>query len=205
MTAPGDDRLRLLLGGLDAAWEMLDARLTGRAPFQGDAAVDTDTDLTDDEYFWEPASGCWSIRRRGDAESSMPWGSGEWVMDYERPAPQPPPITTIAWRLCHLAQWQLMRYDWTFGSRSLQVEDISWPGTARDAVAFLRDSHKKWRTALAETTPDDLDTVGRSQMPNGLDPSVRFDDLVAWTNVEFAHHAAEVALLRDLYRARFRA
>ena len=22
--------------------------------------------LTDDEYFWEPAPGCWSVRRRDD-------------------------------------------------------------------------------------------------------------------------------------------
>jgi hypothetical protein len=50
-------------------------------------------------------------------------------------------------------------------------------------------------------TTADLDQIGRSQMPHGLDPQVRFVDLLAWTNTEFAHHAAEIGCLRDLYRA----
>src|SRR5918997_1403799 len=49
--------------------------------------------LTDDEYFWEPVPGCWSVRRRDD---------GTWSMDWEWPTPTPPPVTTIAWRLAHM-------------------------------------------------------------------------------------------------------
>ena len=196
-----DDRLTILLDQLDAVWEMLDARLRERKPFQSEVGSAPPT-LTDEEYFWEPAPGCWSIRRRAEARTARAHGRDEWVMDYDSPEPQPPPFTTIAWRLGHIALWQLMRYDYTFGERSLRIDEIAWPSTAQDAVRLVETSYRQWRTALEGITTADLDMVGRSQMPYGLDPHVRFVDLLAWTNTEFAHHAAEVALLRDLYRVR---
>jgi hypothetical protein len=196
-----DERLRLLIEQLDAAWEMLDARLTGRKPFTGEAGV-ADTDLTDDEYFWEPVPGCWSVRQREQATTSMAVGKGQWVMDWEVPGSQPPPVTTIAWRICHLGLWQLMRYDYTFGAHALGFDDIAWPATAGDAVAFLRSSFTQWRSSIAGMTSAELDQVGRSQMRHGLDPTVPFADLLAWTNTEFTHHAAEIGCLRDFYRAR---
>ncbi len=181
-----DDRLRVLLFQLDTAWEMLEARLAG---------------LTDDEYFWEPVPGCWSLRPRGQAASAMPSGKGEWLLDYEEPEPQPPPFTTIAWRMCHMAQSPLERYDYTFGSHNSKYEDVVWPSGADDAVRFLSDVHHRWRAAVGGLHAEELDTVGLSQYPGGLDPQVRFVDLLAWTNTDFLHHAAEVACLRDLYRA----
>ena len=48
--------------------------------------------LTDDEYLWEPAAGCWSIRARPDGTRF-----GEWA-----PIVYPDPFTTLAWRLWHL-------------------------------------------------------------------------------------------------------
>jgi hypothetical protein len=197
-----DRRLQLLVDQLDSAWEMLDARLTGRKPFSGDPGGG-ETDLTDEEYFWEPMPGCWSLRRRTQATTNMATGKGDWVMERERPEPKPPPVTTIAWRMCHLVEAQMMRYDWTFGSHSFTWDSFDWPSHARDAVAMLRDSHTRWRTALTGMTSEELDQVGRSQMPHGLDPQVPFDALLAWTNTEYTHHAAEVGCLRDLYRAQF--
>jgi hypothetical protein len=47
---------------------------------------------------------------------------------------------------------------------------------------------------VATSTDDRLKIV--------LDPQVRFVDLLAWVNLDFAHHAAEIACLRDLYGAR---
>ena len=49
--------------------------------------------LSDDEYFWKPAHGCWSVR---------PLPGGGFGIDWEMPAPEPPPVTSIAWRLAHL-------------------------------------------------------------------------------------------------------
>ena len=58
--------------------------------------------LTDDEYFWEPAPGAWNIRPRETSRTSMAAGAGDLVIDFEFPEPDPPPITTIAWRLGHV-------------------------------------------------------------------------------------------------------
>lgn len=205
-----DDQLGVLLEQLDGVWEMLDARLCERRPWQGDEAIwgegevpgsKPQATLTDQEYFWEPVPGCWSLRRRGLAVSSEPLGKGEWLLDNAVQPPWPAPFTTIAWRMCHICVSPLFRYDYTFGSRSLTMDEVVWPGTAREAVEFLRATHSRWRNALATLDPADARKVGLSQFPGGLDPSVRFIDLLAWTNTEFTHHASEIACLRDLYRA----
>ena len=48
-----------------------------------------------EEYLWEPVPGCWSIRPTG------PGGRGEFEQAW--PDPEPALVTTIAWRLSHLA------------------------------------------------------------------------------------------------------
>src|SRR5687768_2426960 len=58
--------------------------------------------LTDDEYFWEPAPGAWSIRREGESPWGLTAGGGPYRADFAVPEPDPPPVTTIAWRLAHL-------------------------------------------------------------------------------------------------------
>jgi hypothetical protein len=179
-----DDRLSVVLQPSDFLWDQFSARLVG---------------LTDDEYFREPVPGCWSLRRRGQSTAPEQVGRGDWVL--EEGHVDTPPFTTIAWRLCHMAMGELMRYNWTFGSHDLQVDDIEWPPDATAAIAFVTDTHQAWRGGLETVTSAQLDQIGFSQMPLGLDPQVRFLDLVAWQTAETVHHAAEVACLRDLYRA----
>jgi hypothetical protein len=198
-----ENPLAVLIEQLTAPWEMLDARLTGRKPWSDDPP-DPGAYLTDDEFFWEPVPDCWSLRRRGEATSPTPTGKGDWVLDGAERLPKPAPFTTIAWRMCHLCVSPLFRYDYTFGSHSLTLDGIEWPATASAAVEFLRQAHMKWYEALQTVSPEDALKVGLSQNPMGLDPNVRFIDLVAWTNIEFAHHAAEIACVRDLYASRSR-
>lgn len=203
MTAPSpsDDRLHVLLDQIEAIWELLDARLCERQPFGWDGGSKPLT-LTDDEYLWEPVADCWSLRRTGEGGMVPARGKGEWRLESVYPAPQPPPFTTIAWRMCHVAAGLLMRYDYTFGTHSITTDDIAWPSTAQSGVAFLREQYLHWHDGIAGVTSAELDQIGRSQFPHGLDPHVRFVDLLAWVNVEFAHHAAEIGCLRDLYRHR---
>lgn len=59
-----------------------------------------------------------------------------------------------------------------------------------------------WRKALLSMDDAALDTVGYCTYPHGSDPDEPFIDVVWWVNQELLHHGAEVALLRDLYRAR---
>jgi hypothetical protein len=38
--------------------------------------------LTDDEYYWQPVRGCWTISRRGQSPAPISLGAGEFTMDY---------------------------------------------------------------------------------------------------------------------------
>jgi hypothetical protein len=58
--------------------------------------------LTDEEYRWEPVPGAWNVRPRGTGTAPIAVGGGEFTMDYAMPEPDPPPVTTIAWRLGHI-------------------------------------------------------------------------------------------------------
>ena len=180
-------RLGLLLDQYDTSYQMLRERLEG---------------LTDAEYFWEPTPSCWRICRRSEAKTAQVGGKGEWVMEYEPRDPQPPPITTLAWRLCHIVIWQMVRCDYTFGAKKLGWNEIELPGNAADAIAFFDHSHQAWRSGLGALTDADLDVVGLSSYPGGLDPQVPFGALWWWTNRELIHHGGEIGLLRDLWQVR---
>ena len=58
--------------------------------------------LSDDEYFAEPVAGCWNVRPRGRSSAPIAAGSGAFTIDFAIPEPDPPPVTTIAWRFGHL-------------------------------------------------------------------------------------------------------
>ena len=80
-----------LITAFDYVWDRLGGRLSG---------------LTDEEYFWEPVAGCWSLRQNDQ---------GRWLLDGGGggPAPDPAPLTTIAWRLGGLSP-----DEWTSPPRS---------------------------------------------------------------------------------------
>jgi hypothetical protein len=181
------DRVGLLLDQLSSSVEFSQARLSG---------------LTDDEYLWEPATPAWSVRRRGEAASSRAFGAGEWVIDHDRD-PDPEPVTTIAWRLGHLIAGFNGRWEWTFGPRSVDPVDLTaFTPSAAEALDQLRFQTDRWIADAGKLTDDQLDVPGFGQYPYGLDPGIPFIAILWWVNREFIHHAAEAALLRDLYRAR---
>src|SRR5580658_7462212 len=86
--------------------------------------------LTDDEYFWEPVPGCWSIRHgEGTAPTSL--GAGDYLIEYGYPAPEPAPVTTIAWRLAHVTVGVFaMRNASHFGGPPADWETWVYAGTA---------------------------------------------------------------------------
>jgi hypothetical protein len=151
--------------------------------------------LTDSEYFWEPVSGCWSIRPRDEAVA-MPVGSGYYIIDFEIPEPTPPPVTTIAWRLGHLIVGVLgdrnARY---FAGPSVSYTDFDYPGSADRALRLLDDYYARWIAGVRAL--DDQQLVNLCREPGFEQSSLA--DLVLHINREVIHHAAEIALLRDLY------
>jgi hypothetical protein len=153
--------------------------------------------LSDDEYFWEPAPGCWSIRQRAD---------GTWMADWPLPRPDPEPFTTIAWRLWHLIDM----YGEDRAPKWLNVPaqgtpighddpDGAPPATAGDAIALLERAHDRWDAHLGLVPDERLDErVGPVAGPQYADRTRA--NYVLHMLDEFIHHGAEIALLRDLWR-----
>jgi hypothetical protein len=177
---------RLLVGQLEFYWDVhLRPRLDG---------------MTDEEYFWEPVDGCWSLRRAED---------GSYRLDQQRPAPSPAPVTTIAWRLVHLgATCFANRASTFFGDGSVPADadmadprhvPADLPGGAADAIAFLERSYQQWHDGIASLDDEGLRTpLGPRGGPYAGDSMAA---LIVHINREAMHHGAEICLLRDLYRA----
>ncbi|MFG2591009.1 DinB family protein [Streptomyces sp. NPDC048438] len=227
------DRLGLLLTQFDQAREMAQVRLTGlgdeeylwepvagcwsvrprgeartpRAYGPGEWVLDKGApDIPANEYaeVARQAAGGMTVSRIAD----------DWSVSVERveqvlahtgaPEPDETPVTTIAWRLGHLHSCLAGQWEWTFGERRKEpkrlVDFTPSAGLALERFWALID---RWRESVAALTDEQLDTVGLSQYPYGSDPDDPFVSVLAGANLEFIHHMAEIAVLRDLHRARF--
>ena len=149
--------------------------------------------LADDEYWWEPVPGCWSLRPRDGATD------GDLGIDGATPAPDPPPVTTIAWRLGHLIVEVLgKRNELHFGGPPADVD--TWPYAPNAAAALLQldDAYDRWVegvTSLDE--PALLQPIGDREQ--GWEP-FPYAALVLHITRELINHGAEVLLLRDLHQ-----
>jgi len=154
--------------------------------------------LTDDEYFWEPVRGCWSIRRRGESIAPISAGGGEFTMDYSMPPRQVEPVTTIAWRLAHIIVGIFgMRNASHFGGPQADYSTFAYAGNAADALEQLDEGHAGWVKGVRALSLSDLAApCGPAEHPFG-DSSMA--GLVLHIHREVIHHGAEIALLRDLY------
>jgi hypothetical protein len=153
--------------------------------------------LTDEEYFWEPVPGCWSVRPRGQGVA-LEVGQGDHIIDWAYGDPNPAPVTTIAWRLGHLIVGVFgernARY---FGGPPISYDSHAYAGTAADALAQLDEQVDRWVTGVRG-----LDLAGLAERCR--EPGFEQDSMAALVlhiNREGIHHGAEVALLRDLYGA----
>lgn len=160
--------------------------------------------LTDDEYFWEPVPGCWSLRPRGAPSAVEPQdrhGSGQFVLEYGSPEPQPPPVTTIAWRLGHIIVGCFgARTASHFGGPPMNWASFDYAGTAAAALSQLDDSYAAWVKGVRGLGADGLARpCGPAEGPWAESPLAA---LILHINREVLHHGAEILLLRDLYRAK---
>ena len=155
--------------------------------------------LTDDEYRWEPVAGAWNVRPRGTSTTAIAAGSGDWVIDFEFPQPEPAPVTTIAWRIGHLVVGVFgMRVASHFGGEPVGYDTYDYPGDAATALARLDKVYAEW---LAGVRGLGADGLARPCGPaEGPFAEASMAALVLHINRETLHHGAEIALLRDLYR-----
>src|SRR3954469_20291657 len=174
-------RLRPFLAQWDYIVDILLARMEG---------------LKDEEFLWEPADDVWTVRLV----------DGRPTPDVESwpPVAEAAPPRTLAWTLGHLGAGSATRADWLVGSHSLKDGDLVWPMRATEGIAFARQGLEAWRAGLAQMTDADLDTVGRSAYPGGLDPELPLIEIVWWVSKELVFHAGEAWFVRDLYAAQHR-
>src|SRR4051794_4554169 len=173
------------------------------------------TDLTDDEFFWEPAPGSWNVRRRDTCCTPHPFGSGDWVADFDGDVAaasvggaSAEPLTSIAWLFWHFGSMAARTADLDFLGGTERA-DTGWPSpyiadhpvgsTADDAVDMLQIGWRSLDRALRASTDDALEAQTRFWgYPVG--PPARGYQVVALILNEISHHGTQVCMLRDLYR-----
>jgi hypothetical protein len=147
--------------------------------------------LTDDEYLWEPVPGAWNVHVDADRTT----------IDFAYPEPVPAPVTTISWRIAHLAVGVLgARNASHFGGPAADYETWSYPATADGALTQLDDGYARWVEGVRGLGEDGLARpCGPAEGPYADEPLAA---LVIHIHREVIHHGAEIALLRDLYAHR---
>lgn len=186
-TAAGFDWNRALLDQLTWHWEnQLRPRLHG---------------LTDEEYFWEPVEGCWSVRPRGTSTAPMVGGSGAMTIDFGYPEPVPAPVTTIAWRLGHVIVGVFgARNAAHFSGPPCDYLTYDYPASAAEALSRLDDGYARWVAGVRGLAVDGL---MRACGPAEHDfAEFTLAELVLHIHREVLHHGAELSLLRDLFAHR---
>ena len=167
--------------------------LRGQWASSCDRLLDRLRGLTDEEYLWEPVPGCWNIRPSAGSPSG-------WSVDYPEVHPSPPPVTTIAWRLLHIADGNTVYWEHAFGPGRRNFWDLAPHGDAAGAVAYLEASHAPITATLAAMDDWALDHLHPTHFGTPWSAVRVLTVLID----EQVHHGAEVGVLRDLYRCRLR-
>ncbi|MET9831201.1 DinB family protein [Streptomyces sp. NPDC006385] len=229
------DRLGVLIDQFDKARETAQVRLTGLSdeeylwePVPGCWSIRRRDEAVTPRAFgpgaWVldqgaadiPASEYAEVARQAAGGMSVDKIAEDWGVSVERvdevlahtgePEPDAAPVTTIAWRLGHLHFHFAGGWEWTFGERrqepKLLVDFTPSADLALERYWALMD---RWRDSVAALTDEQLDRVGFSQYPYASDADEPYISVLWGANYEFIHHMAEIALLRDLWRARFAA
>ncbi|MEU0071108.1 DinB family protein [Streptomyces sp. NPDC006332] len=227
------DRLGLLLGQFDDARDTARARLAGLGDEEylwepvpdcwsirrrGEAVTprafgpgEWVLDLGEGQI---PASEYAEVARQAAGGMTVAEIADDWSVSAERveqilagtaePEPDDTPVTTIAWRLGHLHFHFAGPWEWTFGERRHEPKLlVDFTPSADLALERFWEVIDRWRDSVANVTEEQLDTVGFSQYPYSNDADYPYASVLAGANIEFIHHMAEIALLRDLWRTRF--
>jgi hypothetical protein len=186
------------------------------------------TGLGNDEFFWEPVAGAWSVRRREECWSATPFGNGDWVADFDDEQSvaaqlhgQVEPLTTIGWLLWHIGSLphRLAQLDFLGGNRTLAsgwtspyLSEHRIFSQASEATETLRTGWDDLRVALERVDDEQLEqpvaqyTYASAPRRGGLlalgppGPTLPAFSPVASALNEIGHHATQICVLRDLHR-----
>jgi hypothetical protein len=167
-----DPAIELLSNQTVSAFDMLRQRLEG---------------LTEEEFLWEPAPGSWKLRFMPD---------GKWSYDYAIPDPDPAPLTTIGWRMVHIATCKVMYHEYAFGARKLTFPDLEIPRNVPDAIAMIDEGQALLEKDLEGLKDPDLQEPTLTNWGEEW-PTWR----IFWTMINHdLWHGGEIGALRDLHR-----
>lgn len=167
--------IALLRWQFELTWSLLDLRLTA---------------LDEDDFLWEPAEGCWTVRRSAD---------GSWRPDWVEPEPDPAPVATIGWLTWHIGWWWTEAITRQQGELPPERTDVLWPGSGAAAEAWLRGLRSRWVELVARLAPAELHEVAPYPWQDRPDRTVAH--LVGWVNAELMKNTAEIGQLRLLRAA----
>jgi hypothetical protein len=176
------------------------------------------SDLNEDEFFWEPVSGSWSVRRREECRTPNPFGTGAWVVDFDGSVVGAAvegkgvePLTTIAWLFWHVGSMagRAAELDFLGGTKSAES---GWTApylgnhpvfsSSNDAVDAMRTGWRALDRAIRASTDKGLDQATRFWgYPGYPGPPAQGYQVIASILNEISHHGTQVCMLRDLYRA----
>ena len=169
---PTSDVSDVILDSLDGMFDQLRERLAG---------------LTTNEYLWEPVANMWSVRDSNGTPT---------VQGIDERDADPASVTTIAWRMWHIASDCLASY--TLRLRCEPDEyDARWTADPDEAIERMQAAWDSFRAEL----------VGRNNwwelLGDRWGPYAEHSiaDIAVHAGNELVHHGAEIALLRDLYRS----
>jgi DinB family protein len=150
--------------------------------------------ISDAECGWEPTTGVLAVRQAPD---------GRFRADPQLWEADPQPMSTIAWRLCHIIEnlsaercstWLGLPWDPRF-----DTERTGDPSSAADLLTSLDDSYAFWRGNIAKLDDAALwQPMGPIAGDFGVESKQAF---VLHALDEIIHHTAEVGMMRDFYRA----
>jgi hypothetical protein len=142
-------------------------------------------ELAPEDFLWEPARRCWTVRQAPD---------GSWAPDWEEPEPDPPPVPTIGWVSWHLGWWWTVTLDHLQGRVPHDRTAVAWPGPGAPTVAWLRALRTEWVAVLDRLTAADLRAAAPFPWP--ADAGLTVAHTLAWVNGELMKNVAELGQLR---------
>lgn len=155
----------------EIAWRLLEHHLAG---------------LGEEECLWRPAQAGLHVNEV----------NGTWWADWPESESYSLGPPSIAWLTWHIGFWWSMVLNHSFDDRTLQREEVPWPGTVEKTHVWLAGLQKEWNEELGELSNDELSSVERTRWPFVGRP---FSDVIAWLNVELMKNTAEIGYCRFLY------
>lgn len=142
-------------------------------------------ELKSEDFLWEPAAVCWTVRQDE---------SGRWIPDWEEYEPDPIPVPTIAWLTWHIGWWWSVTLDHAQGRTPRERVEVTWPGDGQATGDWLRGLRAEWLTVLDRLTDAELDAP--AHLPWTKDSGFTVAQMTAWVNSELMKNVAEIGQLR---------